>query len=204
MSANAHLQRGNLLRGVAWLVAGVGAATLVTVLVATRGGKIRNDLGEDLKGAGEQIKASLPAIPRLADLPAVPGVDAGSGEETAAAEPAAAPSGARPPDPTGAVDPEPPGPDGAPSGSGGEARAAEPGKAAAPEAKRTPAAPAYTVQNPPPVARARHTVVKGDTLYSLAETYYEDGSLWRLIAEANSLQNPAELREGAEIVIPGR
>ena len=54
------------------------------------------------------------------------------------------------------------------------------------------------------MAKTRHKVTRGETLYTLAETYYEDGSLWKLIAEANGLKDPAELREGMELVIPGR
>lgn len=65
--------------------------------------------------------------------------------------------------------------------------------------------PAYTAKKPPPVAKARHTVTKQDTLYSLAETYYENGRLWTIIAEANGIKDEkVDLKEGMVIVIPGR
>jgi nucleoid-associated protein YgaU len=66
--------------------------------------------------------------------------------------------------------------------------------------------PDYTVKKPPPVQKAWHTVAKGETLYTIAETYYEDGKLWKLIAQANGLKEtePAQLKEGMLIVIPGK
>jgi len=87
--------------------------------------------------------------------------------------------------------------------------AAEPAKPpAAREAPKPPApspAKPYTVKKPPPVAKAKHTVAKGETLYLLAETYYEDGSLWPIIAEANGIKDEtSELKEGMVILIPGK
>ena len=99
----------------------------------------------------------------------------------------------------------------APAVPGEPAKSTEPAKTTDPRSKtnveektRTPERPVYTVKDPPPIAKARHTVGKGETLYSLAETYYEDGSLWKIIAEANSLKEPADLKEGMVIVIPGK
>ncbi len=66
------------------------------------------------------------------------------------------------------------------------------------------AKPVYSVSKPPPVEKSWHTVAKGETLYSIAETYYEDGRLWKLIADANGLKETAELKEGMLITIPGR
>lgn len=50
----------------------------------------------------------------------------------------------------------------------------------------------------------RHTVVKGDTLFSLAQRYYSNRSKWRDIYEANRDQLPSEnaLRLGMELKIP--
>ena len=50
-----------------------------------------------------------------------------------------------------------------------------------------------------------HTVVRGDTIYSLARKYYNDDiTKWRLIAAANKevLPNPNVLTIGARLVIP--
>ncbi len=64
--------------------------------------------------------------------------------------------------------------------------------------------PTYTVKRPPPVQKTWHTVARGETLFSIAETYYEDGTLWKLIAEANGLKDTSGLKEGMLISIPGR
>jgi LysM repeat protein len=72
---------------------------------------------------------------------------------------------------------------------------------------RTATAPARA-PTPAPVATAsgrRHTIVKGDTLYSLAQKYYGNRSKWRQIFEANrdvlkSKDDP--LRLGMELKIP--
>ncbi|MBP6508152.1 MAG: LysM peptidoglycan-binding domain-containing protein [Opitutaceae bacterium] len=50
----------------------------------------------------------------------------------------------------------------------------------------------------------RHTVAKGDTLFSLAQRYYSNRSKWRDIFEANRDQLPNEnaLRLGMELKIP--
>lgn len=49
-----------------------------------------------------------------------------------------------------------------------------------------------------------HTVARGDTLYSLARSYYNDQSKWRTIYEANqgTLTSPHQLRPGQQLVIP--
>lgn len=50
----------------------------------------------------------------------------------------------------------------------------------------------------------RHVVAKGDTLYSLARSYYNDQSKWRAIYEANrsAIPDPNKLKVGQELVIP--
>jgi 5'-nucleotidase len=154
-----------MLRAVAWVAVALGAAIVVTVLFATRGGAIQ----KELRQAGERLKEKLP------ELPTVPGAPGSTAPEAPAApEPAKEPAAPAQP-PPGTVT----------------------GKGSAP-------ARPFTVSDPPPVAKARHKVARGETLYTLAETYYEDGSLWKLIAEANGIKDPSELREGMELVIPGR
>lgn len=48
-----------------------------------------------------------------------------------------------------------------------------------------------------------HVVRKGDTLFSLAETYLGDGRLWKKIAQANNIQDPSNISVGTRLVIPG-
>lgn len=68
---------------------------------------------------------------------------------------------------------------------------AAPSAASAPPADATPAG-------------RRHTVARGDTLFSLAQQYYGNRSRWRDIYEANRNQLPDanSLRLGMELVIP--
>jgi len=50
----------------------------------------------------------------------------------------------------------------------------------------------------------KHIVAKGDTLYSLARSYYNDQAKWRTIYDANrgSIPDPNKLRVGQELIIP--
>jgi LysM repeat protein len=192
MSTDAYYRRGGMLRGVAWIAVAVGAFVLVTALFAFRGGRIQQELQETGQKLQEQYPKlkdklaelpDLPAFPDLPHAPAIPGKNAGdaptgNAPATTNTKPAALPK------------------------SGTETAGA--GAATTAKAPASPASPAYSVEDPPPVARAQHKVTKGETLYSLAETYYEDGSLWKLIARANNLKDPADLREGMVVVIPGK
>lgn len=45
-------------------------------------------------------------------------------------------------------------------------------------------------------------VKQGDSLWSIAYKEYGDAADWRLIAEANRIENPRELEPGRELVIP--
>jgi nucleoid-associated protein YgaU len=45
-------------------------------------------------------------------------------------------------------------------------------------------------------------VKRGDTLSNIAAEVYRDAALWRLIAEANSLDDPRALEIGRRLTIP--
>ncbi|MFO0747826.1 MAG: LysM peptidoglycan-binding domain-containing protein [Myxococcota bacterium] len=47
-----------------------------------------------------------------------------------------------------------------------------------------------------------HTVVRGETLTSIAQKYYGVASLWTEIAMANEIKDPAALKVGQKLVIP--
>lgn len=47
-----------------------------------------------------------------------------------------------------------------------------------------------------------YTVVRGDTLWDIAERAYGDGFKWKEIAEANDLVNPSLIHRGNEFTIP--
>jgi nucleoid-associated protein YgaU len=63
---------------------------------------------------------------------------------------------------------------------------------------------APTKPTPPSAGSRRHTVVKGDTLFSLAQRYYGNRAKWRDIYAANRTVLPSEnsLRLGMELIIP--
>jgi Contractile injection system tube protein/LysM domain len=48
----------------------------------------------------------------------------------------------------------------------------------------------------------RRIVKEGDTLWMFAAKEYGDPALWRVIADANKIENPRILKLGTEIVIP--
>lgn len=47
-----------------------------------------------------------------------------------------------------------------------------------------------------------HTVSAGETLWSIAEKYYDSGYNWLDIASENSLSNPGLIEAGQELTIP--
>jgi hypothetical protein len=60
-------------------------------------------------------------------------------------------------------------------------------------------------QNPTTRATAGfgvHTVRDGDTLPSISYQTYGDATMWRLIAEANGVDNPLHLRRGSSLSLP--
>jgi hypothetical protein len=70
---------------------------------------------------------------------------------------------------------------------------------------RAPQAGAAPPQNPTTRATERvagHTVRDGDSLPSIAYQHYGDPSQWRLIAEANGLDDPLGLPRGTTLSIP--
>lgn len=50
--------------------------------------------------------------------------------------------------------------------------------------------------------RSVHTVVAGDTLASIAWREYGDPTLWRVVAEANDIDDPMRLRAGSTLMLP--
>jgi len=61
------------------------------------------------------------------------------------------------------------------------------------------------LQSPPRQSadRTKHRVIKqGDNLWLIADREYGDPGLWRIIAEANNINNPRILITGKEIIIP--
>jgi len=50
--------------------------------------------------------------------------------------------------------------------------------------------------------RRVHTVVSGDTLASIAYREYGDPTMWRVIAEANGVDDPMRIRSGAALLVP--
>ncbi|MBN0047611.1 LysM peptidoglycan-binding domain-containing protein [Streptomyces actuosus] len=52
-------------------------------------------------------------------------------------------------------------------------------------------------------ARSTHLVVAGDSLAMLAWREYGDATAWRVIAEANGIDDPMALVPGTELVVPG-
>lgn len=52
------------------------------------------------------------------------------------------------------------------------------------------------------VSSQRHIVKKGETLWAIAKTSYNDGFKWKDIAKANNLADASKLEEGQELTIP--
>lgn len=66
---------------------------------------------------------------------------------------------------------------------------------------------ARPLQNPTshtPLLHSVHITAGGDTLDRLAARYYRDPTRWRLIADANDLEDPFELPVGLALTIPER
>ncbi|OQP86370.1 multifunctional 2',3'-cyclic-nucleotide 2'-phosphodiesterase/5'-nucleotidase/3'-nucleotidase [Rhizobium rhizosphaerae] len=76
---------------------------------------------------------------------------------------------------------------------------AAPAPAAPAPAPATPAAPAASTSGP-----QTHVIVKGDTLWDIAEKAYGDGEKWRIIFDANGKPAPRRLLVGTELTIPAQ
>jgi len=84
-----------------------------------------------------------------------------------------------------------------------------PAPAPAAPAPAAPAMPAPVQNNtmaaaPAPAGPTKYTVVKGDSLWKIAEATYGDGELWTRIAGANPLRNPNIIAIGAELDLPAK
>ena len=78
--------------------------------------------------------------------------------------------------------------------------APEPREVAAPSMPEARAA-AYEESYEAPLA-VRHTVRRGDTLYRIAGRYYGNPEKWRVIADANGILRPSDLRVGMTLLVP--
>ena len=47
-----------------------------------------------------------------------------------------------------------------------------------------------------------YSVVKGDTLWSIAEKFYQSGNNWKNIADTNKISDPTKIEVGQKLTIP--
>ena len=66
----------------------------------------------------------------------------------------------------------------------------------------TASAKGETTLQTSPIASETYTVVKGDTLWSIAVRAYGDGYKWTEIAKANKLVNPGVIHSGNILTLP--
>lgn len=59
-----------------------------------------------------------------------------------------------------------------------------------------------TRENKDEKTKTEYTITKGDSLWKIAEKYYNDGNKWIDIAKANNLDNPSLLTSNKTLVIP--
>ena len=109
------------------------------------------------------------------------------------------PAPAAPPAPTAAA-PTTPAPSAAAPTAPAAPAAPAPAQTAAAPATPAPAAPAA----PQPAGPTKYTVVKGDSLWKIAESTYGNGEEWTKIAKANSLANPDLIQVGKELELPAK
>ncbi len=82
-------------------------------------------------------------------------------------------------------------------------RTGDPAAPAAPAPNAT-AAPATAPAAPKPAGPTKYKVVKGDSLWKIAEATYGDGEKWTEIAKLNSLRHPNVIQVGAELELPAK
>jgi nucleoid-associated protein YgaU len=66
----------------------------------------------------------------------------------------------------------------------------------------TPISTDTTTSSSSPSPQKTYTVVSGDTLWGIAVNYYNDGTQWPKIADANGVKNPRLLQIGTVLTIP--
>ncbi|THF47266.1 5'-nucleotidase C-terminal domain-containing protein [Allorhizobium terrae] len=76
---------------------------------------------------------------------------------------------------------------------------ATPAPAASAPTAAAPAAPAA-----PETKTAAYTVVKGDSLWKIAERVYGDGEAWTKISAANKLRHPNHIEIGEQLTLPAK
>lgn len=74
--------------------------------------------------------------------------------------------------------------------------------APAPDLSVLPPAPIVQEVLRGPAVQRQHTVMKGDTFWTLAKAYYGKGSQWTVIADANPEAKAKGLVVGSVIVVP--
>src|SRR3989339_2065004 len=62
--------------------------------------------------------------------------------------------------------------------------------------------PFYNPMTPVQPTNTSYTVKPGDTLWIIAQNFYNDGTKWKMIQDANKLQNPSKLKVGMVLTIP--
>jgi nucleoid-associated protein YgaU len=177
VNSSGHYRRGGMLRGLAWIAAAIGLLLLAGGLLMKWDDS--GDIKEKIKQTYERTRKHLTGK----STPTGTRTDTGTKDDNEQVTPP----------PVGDKD----------DGKDGTKTGDDSGDKKTLETPETPEKP-YTVKNPPPVVKTWHLVEEGDTLFGIAETYYENGKLWKLIAKANGLKDPSELKKGMELLIPGR
>src|SRR3989339_584884 len=62
--------------------------------------------------------------------------------------------------------------------------------------------PFYNPMTPVQPTNTSYTVKPGDTLWIIAQNFYNDGTKWKMIQDANKIQNPSKLKTGMVLTIP--
>jgi 5'-nucleotidase len=124
---------------------------------------------------------AAPALTTTAQAPATPAPATTAPATTTPAAPAPAPATPAPAAPAPAA----------------QAPAAPPAQAPAAQAPAQPTEAA-------PAGPTKYTVVKGDSLWKIAEATYGDGERWTDIAKANTLRRPNHIEIGDELELPAK